>query len=422
MQLSTCLRAYGRFLTLRRVQRKLLVLFIAMATLDSLGKIVERHEPTMRRVAQLAGHFGISVRTRPEIAGNFDIFRNSPRHLLAGDDLYAPYFNETQDRFKYSPTFALLFTPLAFVPWPVALLVWQLINALALFYALTRLLDDKRAPVALGIVALEVWRSMQNSQSNALVATAMVFAFVALEQRKHLTAALWIVLGTIIKIFPLAAGVFALPTRDRWRMAGLTTVTLAGALAAPALVIGPAGLAAQYRSWFEIERQDAQAHMQSLMALFHLVPGLDAIPNVAIQLLGIGVLLLPLALRADRWSDREFRLQMLASVLLFVVLFNPQAERASYVIAFTGVAIWYVTSARTALDKALLAIALVCVPIASMFIPGGWIRTPVATVVRLVVPCLAIWIVLQSRMLATRAPVAYKQSDAADPRRSPSGA
>src|SRR5213593_487497 len=166
-----------------------------MAVLDAVGKIAERNEMALHDVRAAAQRLGIRVRARGSHSGNFDIFRNSSRHLVAGADLYAHYPNETRDRFKYSPTFALFFAPLSYVPWGLALLLWQLLNALALFYALTRLLPDKTADLAIAFVSLEVWRSMQNSQSNALVAATIILAFVALEKRKEVAAATWIVLG-----------------------------------------------------------------------------------------------------------------------------------------------------------------------------------------------------------------------------------
>jgi hypothetical protein len=390
-----------------RVRAKLLVLFILMAALDTGGKIVERDRQLFDLAHGLVDRAGVRVRARPGRSGNnLDIFRSSSSHLIAGRDLYASYPAEHRDRFKYSPAFAFLFTPLAYLSWGWALLVWQLLNALALFYALTRLLKDRTADVAIGIVFLEVWRSMQNVQSNSLVAASIVLAFVAFGERRQSRAAAWIGFGAAIKVFPVVAGVFALSSRNRWRAAALIAASLTAMALLPLFVTSPAQLLEQYRSWISLERVDARAHMQSVMGLLHLIPGLRDVPNAAIQLLGLGVLVLPLGLRTDRWSERQFRLEMLASVLLYVVLFNHQAERASYVIAFTGIAIWYVSVPRAAGEHVLFALAFIAVPFASLFIPGRWIRSPAVTVVRLVVPCLLIWIKIQYEMLWTRYHVA----------------
>ena len=396
------------------MRAKLLVLFILMAALDAGGKFVERHPPTLDRVQRIAAQLGIHARVGSRrSANNFEIFRGSSRHLIADTDLYASYPDEHRDRFKYSPAFAFLFIPLAYAPWGLALLLWQLGNALALFYALTRLLKDRSADLAIAIVFLEVWRSMQNVQSNALVAATIILAFVAFEERKNIRGALWIGVGAAVKIFPVVAGIFALPARSRWRAAAAASAVLGAVLLLPLLVTPPAMLWTQYHSWLAVEQVDAAAHMDSVMGLMDRVPWLDDIPNIAVQLLGLGVLVLPIARYTERWKVRQFRLQLLASTLIYVVLFNHQAERASYVIAFTGIAIWYVSSPRGVLERVLFGVAFLAIPAASVLIPGSWVRTPAVTMVRLVVPSLIVWIWIQVEMLRARYRVATPRESAA---------
>ena len=74
------------------------------------------------------------------IENNFAIFRWSFFHLVEGVDLYAPAPGQFDDLFKYSPTFALLIGP--FAPWPfaVGLTLWNALNAIGVWYAVTRLL------------------------------------------------------------------------------------------------------------------------------------------------------------------------------------------------------------------------------------------------------------------------------------------
>ena len=59
-------------------------------------------------------------------------------------------------------------------------------------------------------------------------------------------------------------------------------------------------------------------------------------PNWTLQLLGTGFFLLPLLMRRAALSTASFRIQYLCSLLVYVVLFNHQAERQSYVIAAAG--------------------------------------------------------------------------------------
>src|SRR2546430_5563494 len=189
-------------------------------------------------------------------SNNFAVFRWAAINLLAGTDLYAAHPGQHVDFYKYSPTFALLFLPFARPPFALALLAWNLLNALLLYYALVRLLPGRPGVIALALVYLELLLSLQYTQSNALVAASMILAFLGFERGRQLGAALWIALGTFIKLFPLAGVALALFHPRRWRFA-LLLAELAVALAAlPLVAVSPHALAAQYRSWRTIEAAD----------------------------------------------------------------------------------------------------------------------------------------------------------------------
>ena len=93
---------------------------------------------------------------------NFRIFRAASAHLLAGLDLYAAYPAQHLDFYKYSPTFALLFLPFAYLPFWLAMLLWNALNAGALFVALGTVLPRRAANAARAIVFLDMLGSLQN--------------------------------------------------------------------------------------------------------------------------------------------------------------------------------------------------------------------------------------------------------------------
>jgi hypothetical protein len=394
-------RASARLATIptARLRRILIALYLLVAVADAGGKALAAN-PRVNEMARrfATGRASDQLRHAAKPSGNFEIFRTASRHLLSGQDLYAEYPAEHTDRFKYSPTFALLFQPFAWVPWPLALLGWNLLNGLLLFVAVERVLPARRALLAQALLLLEVLRGMQNAQSNALVAALIVFAFVALERQRSWRAALAVALGVCVKIFPLAALTFAIPRRRAIRT-GLATAAVGAALVAlPLLLVSPAALAAQYQSWRGVETIDARQRWFSVMELLHRVTGV-AVPNWPIQLVGTLALLAPLALRRARWDEARFRLLYLCSLLLYVVLFNHQAERASYLIAFTGATIWFAAGPAAPWRRWLYGSAMLTIPLMSTLIPGAWLRTDAATTWRLALPCLAIWLVVQREML-----------------------
>src|SRR2546423_759735 len=107
-------------------------------------------------------------------SNNVSIFRSASFNMFAGRDLYAAHPEQHFDFYKYSPTFAVLFAPLAYVPFALTFLCWTLLNGLLLWYALDRLLPEREATVALALLYLEVLLALQYGQSNALVAALMV--------------------------------------------------------------------------------------------------------------------------------------------------------------------------------------------------------------------------------------------------------
>ena len=407
---SSRLSARLTAIPLPRLRQALIALYLVLAAADATGKALATNPRVNARVRVLVdGRASAELRHAERPSGNFEIFRAASRHLVSGQDLYAEYPVEHTDRFKYSPTFALLFAPLAWIPWPIALFLWSALNALLLFVAVERVLPPRRALLAMGLLLLEVLRGMQNAQSNALVAALIVLAFAWMERRRQWATAFAVGLGACVKIFPLAALTFAIPRR-RVLPTGLAAVAVGVALLAlPLTLLSPAALTAQYASWSVVEASDAQQRWFSAMELLHRITGV-ALPNWPLQLIATVALLAPLAIRRERWDEARFRLLYLCSVLLYVVLFNHQAERASYLIAFTGATIWFTAEPRTRWRTALYGLAALTIPVMSTLIPGDLLRTPAMMSVRLALPCLAIWLVIQ-RELLLRMPLEARRAE-----------
>jgi hypothetical protein len=296
---------------------------------------------------------------------NFLIFRAASKHLLAASDLYAAYPAEHLDFYKYSPTFALLFVPFAYLPFSLAMLAWNALNAGALFVAIGMVLPRRLATVARAIVFLDMLGSLQNVQSNALVTALIIFTFAAYERRHTAFGSLASVTGAFIKLFPLAGVSFALFHPRKTRVAVAVVLGMVGFALLPLLVTPPATLAAQCATWRAIEAKDALNRGFSVMQMTQLLFHADW-PNWPQQLLGVIVLLAPIVAQPSRWREWEFRRLYLCSVLVFCLIFNHQAESPTFVVAVAGVAIWFVSLARrTRWHWALFAFFVVCTVLAS---------------------------------------------------------
>jgi hypothetical protein len=284
----------------------------------------------------------------------FWIFRASFWHLLRGQNLYARY--GSHDLFKYSPTAALLIAPFAVFPYPVGMLFWNAFNVGALILAFRRLFPSRLAALALLLVLPELFNATQASQSNALVAALILIAFYNLEGDGAFAATLAIAVGTAIKIFPIAALSLAVLYPRRLRGALAFALCAAALFLLPLAITSTAMLHAQYGWWLGVEAHDAVARGASVMRVLHELFHVDW-PNWPVQLVGVLVLLAPLC-RRSRWSDIHFRRTFLASLLVFVVIFNHQSETPSFIIAATGVAVWYIWSPRDHLRLAFVLLSL----------------------------------------------------------------
>lgn len=333
-----------------------------------------------------------------QFPNDYAIFRASFWNLLQGRDLYVLYLDQAHDVFKYSPTFAALFAPLSLLQFTVGLLVWNALGALLLIHAVMRLLPENDANLVLALTYLPMLRNVQSAQSNTLVAALIVLAFVALEREKRWRGSLIVGAAAAIKIFPLAALSFAIPHRRRLRFAGWFILAATALLALPLLFTPYRLLVEQYRSWGMLQRREIQDYGASVMGIAHTWFGRNW-PAWTLQIAGTAILLFPLAYRPAAWEHApDLRLRLLCSVLVYCVIFNHKAETQSYVIALTGIAIWYTTSRRGPWRTALMAVVL--------FLTFGLspvpdvIKSGLTPLMRRPLPTSIVWLVMQVELIA----------------------
>ena len=291
-------------------------------------------------------------------SNNYQIFRESFVHLVQGTNLYAQYPLTQFDLFKYSPTFALLFAPFAILPYSVGLLLWNVTNALALTTAMTLLLTSRAAAWALGIVFLEALGAIQNTQSNGLCAALMILSLVALEREHVAWGAAAVASGAAIKVYPLASGLLGLVSPKRWSHLLWCFVMGALCMVLPLLVTSPTTLFEQYQSWIVLQRADTtKIAMYWIGGVVERLAGAPVL-HAPVQICGVLWTVL-IAWHARRqWSDAVLRRLLLASLLLFAVVFNHMSESPTFVIAFAGIGIWWSVLPRERWRDAIVLLAL----------------------------------------------------------------
>ncbi len=326
---------------------------------------------------------------------NFVVYKTSALNLLQLVDLYGPRY----DTFHYSPTFAFFMIPLSRLPDWVGLGLWNLCNSLPLFLAIQRLgIPDRKKALICWIVLWELLTNLQNFQSNGLLAALFLWAFIALERGRSLRAAFLVMLSAFIKVFGLVQVLLALfyPKKVRAALAfALGCVVLA---LLPGLVIPFGHLAQLYRNWFHhVGMVHGSSYGTSVMGILNAWFGVGP-PNLVVQLAGAALLCLPL-LRLGRYGYPDFRYRFLASLMIWVVLFNHKAESPTYIIAMVGVAIWFVVQDRHAGDRTLLILALLFTSYYPDLFPRHIRQNYMTPYAVKAVPCLLIWLKVEWELL-----------------------
>ena len=345
-------------------------------------------------------------RLQPTPEYNFFIFRAAFHHLIAGQNLYAAYPAEYADYFKYSPTFALLFAPFSVLPPLPAYMLWAVSCAGAVFAGVTRLLPPRRAALALVICWLAVVGDLQRAQTNALSAGLMILGWVAMERERQWPAAVAIVTGGFIKLFPVAALAGAVFHGRKRRFAIIVAVAIVVGAFVPLLATSWNSLIAQYHWWGVKLRQDSVPMARygtsgaglyaGLMGQFRVWWGVQW-PFWPTQLAGTAMLLAPLLRGRAAWTAR-FRTNFLASILVFCVLFNHQAESPSYSIAMIGAAIWFAASDRGWWRMALIVACLAIVNVASTDLMPHAVYDYYVRYLLKTVPLIPLWIMMQAEL------------------------
>jgi hypothetical protein len=89
----------------------------------------------------------------------------------------------------------------------------------------------------------------------------------------------------------------------------------------------------------------------------------------------------------------DFRLMMLASILIWMVIFNHKAESPTFVIAMSGVALWFFSRTKNPLNTALLLTALLFTSLSSTDLFPLTIRDRFIEPYAIkAVPCILVWL------------------------------
>jgi hypothetical protein len=327
---------------------------------------------------------------------NYIIFKQSFYHLVNGEDLYQLYPSEHFDYYKYSPTFALFFGSIAWLPDFIGLILWNLLNMLVLYFAFLKLpfRSQKTMWLAAVFILIECITSLQNSQSNALITGLIIGAFLLFENKKTLLATLLIALTVYIKLFGLVAFVMVLFYPDKIKNIAYSFFWILLLAILPLIAISYNELIALYESWIELIKDDQSLSWGlSVMGWLYSWFGLVISKNLLI-IIGAVLFCIPL-FRIQQYKSYTYRILFLASILIWIVIFNHKAESPTFIIAVSGAAIWFFIQKQNIVNLILILLIVVFSIISPTdlfprYLKDNWVNPYVLKAV----PLIFIWIKL----------------------------
>lgn len=337
---------------------------------------------------------------------NFLIFRYVYWHTIEQLPLYVAY-DEYWDTNHYGPFFSLVIAPFAMLPVRWGLFFWLIVLSLSLYYAIRKLpFPDQKRIFLYWFCAHELLTALFMSQFNIAIAAIIVATFYCIEKEKDIWAACFIMLGTFVKLYGIVGLAFFFFSKHKVKFLLALLGWALVMFVAPMAISSPDYIISQYVGWWDsLSAKNAENIFSggqniSLLGMVRKISGCASYSDLWLILGGLIIFGLPY-LRIAQYKYKAFRYALLASVLLFVVLFSTGSESSTYIIAFVGVGIWYwsVPWKRSKWDIALMVFAFILTSFSPSDLFPAYLRKEFVQPYALkALPCAIIWFKLSYEM------------------------
>lgn len=338
---------------------------------------------------------------------NYLIFKGVFYHTINQLNLYAEYPAEYGDTNHYGPFFSLIIAPFAWLPNGVGCFFWVMANAAFLFFAVRQLpVNYKNQNIILLAGAVEMMTAMHNVQFNPMLTSWIVLSYVLVYKQKDFWATLFIAAGILTKLYGITGLVFFLFSEHKRIFIISFLFWMAALFCLPMLLSSPAFIIQSYKDWYTSLMYKNETNQESVMqgmTVMRLIKKILLVRNLPdVYVLGTAaVLYLIPMLRFHQYKKINFQLSYLSFLLIGVVIYSSSAESSTYVIAMTGVGIWYIIQNEKNYGTVILlglAVLLTSLSATDLFpkaIKENFIR-PYAIKA---LPCFLIWLVLAYQLL-----------------------
>ncbi|MGC9151251.1 MAG: glycosyltransferase family 87 protein [Microbacter sp.] len=286
------------------------------------------------------------------IHNNYKIYKYVFWHVLEQTNIFTPHPQLYHDVNNYGPLFSLIIAPFALLPDWIGIPLWEVALTMTLFVAIRQLpLQPRQHAIIYWFTLNSLFTSLTNVQFNIAIVGLIILSFVSIRNEKDIWAALFIVIGTMVKLYGIVGLAFFFFSKHKLRLIGWLVAWSILLFLLPMLISSPSYILNQYIAWgHELILKNSEntvSIMQdmSIMGMIRKTTGHLQWPNMPMIAIGMALFLLPY-IRIARYRETGFQLLTLASVLLFTVLFSTGTEPNTFLIGVTGTAIWFVIQPR----------------------------------------------------------------------------
>jgi hypothetical protein len=320
------------------------------------------------------------------LLNNFIIYKSTFFHAREQLNLYQPYPLEYGDVFLYGPLFSIIIAPFAWMPTTIGAVIWTMANSLLLFYAIHQLpLPGRWRSIILLFSAHEMMINSAWLQTNALVAACIILGFTYVQKEKEAYALLFILAASFIKLYGIVGFAFFFFSKRPLRFVLWAFIWSIIFFLLPVLITSFSFLLQSYKDWYaaltiknaknvSFAAKDVLYQNISALGMIRRVFRLERMNDLFV-LVPAFLLFISQYFPFRYWNDLRYRLYILCSVLLTVVLFSTGSETSAYIIAVPAMVIWFALQPKT---KAL-SIAFGCLLVLTTFAYSDlltpWLRT-----------------------------------------------
>lgn len=330
---------------------------------------------------------------------NYLIFKNVFVNTLSERNIYSYYPDAYFDSNHYGILFSIIIAPFALLPDWFGMVLWNVANAAVFIYAIHKLPFSNQYKAFFAWLCLQEFITAAVSlQFNIALTGLLMLSAVYVYEGKEAKSAIAILIGFFVKLYGIAGLSSFFFIKNKLRFIGAFIAVAVLFFILPMIISSPGFGLRSYADWYQSLSEKNMSNQvlgnrqdYSLMGIVRRISGAE-ISNLTFLLPGIVLFGLPY-LRIKQYKNLAFQMMILASTLLFIVLFSSGSESPTFIIAVSGVMLWFLMQKeKTAVDIALLVfvIILTCFSFSDLF-PKSIKENYIMKYSLKALPCCVVW-------------------------------